>query len=326
MARTQVNPYHRFYEFADKRRFKRLAARAVRLLNRPSVYSLAKRLQMQKRTLARLLNGEHERVAMDVLHAFVDGLGRELAARGRESDAAAICKGLSDAVIPSEEVAARSDWNSWAIAYGLSFCCDHAHRTKIERGERVQVDPPVVARILRRKDAASALREAGRHCPEILSAFYQHLLRCEVSEWRRLLAYLRLIEPLLHAADSGFVELDWRELSRAEWQDFLEQGIRREKLVLRHFPAEKRLRMISTALAKGKFTESHPNEHEPSEFDKRRCREATDELFFFSENLTDALEPLRRGAAARIRELKAREKPPPYARRALSEPATRKHR
>lgn len=46
------------------------------------------------------------------------------------------------------------------------------------------------------------------------------------------LAIDRIVEPLLDARRSGFVELDWRELSREKFDQFIDCGWTRERLLL----------------------------------------------------------------------------------------------
>ena len=52
-------------------------------------------------------------------------------------------------------------------------------------------------------------------------------------DWLLHPALLRVLEPLLSAPISGFVERHWRELSETELRQFVEAGVRREEILAR---------------------------------------------------------------------------------------------
>jgi hypothetical protein len=69
----------------------------------------------------------------------------------------------------------------------------------------------------------------------------------ECGEERRQLAYLRVLEPLLEARDSAFVERRWDELEFGEKTAFLNAGITRERILLnRRSDVERALTAVET--------------------------------------------------------------------------------
>jgi hypothetical protein len=62
---------------------------------------------------------------------------------------------------------------------------------------------------------------------------------------RALIAWLRVLEPLLASADAGYVERGWRELSDRELKAFVKAGLRRERILLNRAPRLDRVRRVS---------------------------------------------------------------------------------
>ena len=63
--------------------------------------------------------------------------------------------------------------------------------------------------------------------------------------FRRNLALLRIVEPLMEAAESAFVERQWEEMTERELIAFVRAGIRREKILLSRSPNEVRIREVT---------------------------------------------------------------------------------
>jgi len=65
-----------------------------------------------------------------------------------------------------------------------------------------------------------------------LTAFRRRQVARDHDEDRVDLSLWRIMAPLLEAANTGFVERHWRELSTSEFVAFIKAGIRREEIVL----------------------------------------------------------------------------------------------
>ncbi|HEY4131664.1 MAG TPA: hypothetical protein VGM50_13680 [Gemmatimonadaceae bacterium] len=64
---------------------------------------------------------------------------------------------------------------------------------------------------------------------------------------RQALAYYRAMSPLAEAAEGGFIERHWTELSDKELLRFLQRGLEREEILLRREPAAVRAQRIAIA-------------------------------------------------------------------------------
>ncbi len=64
--------------------------------------------------------------------------------------------------------------------------------------------------------------------------------------WARVdLAMLRILEPLLEASESAFIERHWRELTADEMRAFIRHGIARERILLNRPPSDERAQAIA---------------------------------------------------------------------------------
>jgi hypothetical protein len=159
---------------------------------------------------------------------FVEGVDREL----KTMRAIEIHRGLYESVTTLGADDVYDHATVWGWHYLDSFLLRGRDRVEVRDGRRERTTDAATIDWRRMTDAAEALEEAYRQHPEGLRRFHRILLDTAASGFRFTVAYLRLVEPLLHAADSGFTERHWSELSRAEWQEFLDAGIARERIAL----------------------------------------------------------------------------------------------
>ena len=76
--------------------------------------------------------------------------------------------------------------------------------------------------------------------PDLCKESDEYLVRSGHSDARARLAYWRILEPLLHAADTDGIELDWQELSSTDLRKFVRAGIQRERIALKRSPDAQR--------------------------------------------------------------------------------------
>lgn len=81
---------------------------------------------------------------------------------------------------------------------------------------------------------------------DVMVKFSDEMVRRNVETERQEVAVLRVLEPLLEASQSGYVERSWSELSAKERRDFIDAGIRRELILLDREPALARATRIAT--------------------------------------------------------------------------------
>lgn len=98
----------------------------------------------------------------------------------------------------------------------------------------------------RRQMIQGIWRLAHAEFPALMDAFRSELIARHVERERQEVAVLRVLEPLLEASQSGYVERSWSELSAKERRDFIDAGIRRELILLDREPALARATRIAT--------------------------------------------------------------------------------
>lgn len=89
-------------------------------------------------------------------------------------------------------------------------------------------------------------RIAHAEFSDVFAAFRDEMVRRHVERERQEVAVLRVLEPLLEASQSGYVERSWSELSAKERRDFIDAGIKREMILLNREPALARATRIAT--------------------------------------------------------------------------------
>lgn len=91
----------------------------------------------------------------------------------------------------------------------------------------------------REEELEAVISRAWKLCPHVKTAI-ERLERTHETE-RLLLARIRIVEPLVQAAESGFVERHWTELSDGQFRRFVDAGWKREKILLDRLPAYARI-------------------------------------------------------------------------------------
>jgi hypothetical protein len=95
-------------------------------------------------------------------------------------------------------------------------------------------DAPLLSRLvelLRRDEYRELLRRARRSSPKFDTFCAER--RPAVSPARRLVAIVRILEPLLEVAESGLLERRWQDLDDQELAVFVNHGLKRERILLR---------------------------------------------------------------------------------------------
>ena len=98
----------------------------------------------------------------------------------------------------------------------------------------------------RRQMIQGIWRLAHAEFSDVFAAFRNEMVSRHVERERQEVAVLRVLEPLLEASQSGYVERSWSELSAKERRDFIDAGIRRELILLNREPALARATRIAT--------------------------------------------------------------------------------
>lgn len=112
----------------------------------------------------------------------------------------------------------------------------------------VLTDPASPLRLAanRRQLIQGIWRLAHAELSDVFAHFRDAMVARHVERERQEVAVLRVLEPLLEASQSGYVERSWSELSAKERRDFIDAGIRRELILLNREPALQRATRIAT--------------------------------------------------------------------------------
>ena len=97
----------------------------------------------------------------------------------------------------------------------------------------------------RRNAERDALMKVHQAELAALDAWVADALAAGHSEDRVQLAIARILEPLLEAPASGYVERSWQEMSITELRQFIRAGVTRERLLLRRAPDVERAQEIA---------------------------------------------------------------------------------
>jgi hypothetical protein len=81
--------------------------------------------------------------------------------------------------------------------------------------------------------------------PEQFGRFADEMKKRNVDTARQEVAVMRVIEPLLEATQSAYIERSYSELTERERRDFIDAGIKRELILLDREPALTRARRIA---------------------------------------------------------------------------------
>jgi hypothetical protein len=225
----------------DRDAMKRVARWAIE--NRPTSWS---RLQEQpdtlgvsRSTLDRLRRG----LAATVKESTVNRLHR-LAYEANRDD---IALDLVRATMRETEITVGiQGYHSWLMRRAQRLVCDdgphwHASRSMLEIVADADVDDPPAGHFLfggdlagiplrRYHDVRALLAHLNTTPPTkgIFDAFDDWMTERGHDEWRRTVAYIRVVEPLLEAPESAYVERQWQEFDDRELVRFIRAGFRRE--------------------------------------------------------------------------------------------------
>jgi hypothetical protein len=104
--------------------------------------------------------------------------------------------------------------------------------------------PPAMA-IVRQEMRRMLWQRAHQDFPELFRRFRDEMVSKGVEEVRQEVAVMRVIEPLLEATQSAYIERSYSELTERERRDFIDAGIKRELILLDREPAMTRARRIT---------------------------------------------------------------------------------
>jgi transcriptional regulator with XRE-family HTH domain len=141
----------------------------------------------------------------------------------------------------TEEILATGKrWRTWA----------HTTRHLTTRSSPQPFEPPAaaIARESGRKRRFSALRMIWEElypaeCNRLKKEAADHGQRTDRLGW----AWERVLEPLVDAADTGYLERCWEELSERERREFVEASIKRELVLLRRPPDLQRAHQVQNS-------------------------------------------------------------------------------
>jgi hypothetical protein len=129
----------------------------------------------------------------------------------------------------------------WHRIY-LPWCEERARRFSRRRGAHWGRSGESPHRVYRLRGKWSAigrsqllqftLRKMEEDCPDIWAQGHARLKATGVSAPRRRVALVRIAEPFAEFADSGYVEITWRQLARADRKAYLRRAFEQELLLL----------------------------------------------------------------------------------------------
>jgi hypothetical protein len=201
---------------------------------------------VSRSTLRRLWRAKHPTIDRNAFDNFVAAVEMALPKAGVPwKDVLETRNALYDTVTEVGADAVRRAYVVWTSRYVESFPLDGGDRMETVAGRRERVNDAATIGWRRRWDAVSALRAAYERCPRILERFARELVAKRLEGGRVDIAFLRLVEPLIHSAESGFVERHWSDLETPEWRDFLDAGVLRELILLDREEDETRINMVA---------------------------------------------------------------------------------
>lgn len=164
--------------------------------------------------------------------ATLDALERLLPRRSHRA--------LQDALL-NEEVEqvlnTGSQWRDWA-------------RNARHLGRRTSLHPFESPAVLQAREASRKLRFSALRWtwedeyPAPCNALASEAAKYHQSESRLLWAWERMLEPLVDAEDTAFLERAWDELSARERRGFVEASVARERVLLRRDPDLQRAKKV----------------------------------------------------------------------------------
>jgi hypothetical protein len=234
------SPKHEIESFrvADREALARVLREAIRGhgAERPSDPGLqsfaAASAGMSAPTLSRLLNQKTRRITLSTLEAIY-----QLVPKARHAE-------VRRAVLsPATRRILDGAWDVWESRIAEKISEARFRRWGVVNGELRELEPPEAGSLEpsgRIREVWFYLRVMPELFPDLYERFWRAVRRFSHSADRILLAELRVIEPLLDARQTAFIERDWIELrdaagqtrSRGELRAFIRAGLERERILL----------------------------------------------------------------------------------------------
>lgn len=246
----------------DPRQLASLVGELIGAVGKGHAQRTAERLHLSSAMLSVLLHEKRARISPDTYRALSRGIYSIREVRGRRGARSTIdgLLRLLDAAVtyPTQDEARADAYEAW--------CVERAERFIRRRGDRWEVgdDGPLLVRwseplgddgalpladdapslsrvveVLRRDDYRELLIRVGASpAGGYLRAFHRFCRERAVTRARRLVAIVRILEPLLEAGEGGHLERGWRDLSDQEVSAFVYHGVMRERLLLKRRPTQ----------------------------------------------------------------------------------------
>ena len=173
--------------------------------------TVQKRIGIAQSTLSRLLAGKQERISEKTLRMIFELIGAD-----RQHD-------LAQCLFDPAARDALSAFTDWLI--------ESEYRLK----GRVVIEsvPSAIGSLDRRAERRHLLRMMVEHCPAATRAFVEECAARGFKAWPRAgLALCTVIEPLLQSRPTRGIERGWQDLTRDEFIQFVDAGLKRESILL----------------------------------------------------------------------------------------------
>jgi hypothetical protein len=149
------------------------------------------------------------------------------------------------------------------------WCGERVHRLHERRdpcwrildGRVVQAPYCEAVHSFRNHVTRDLLNRAWRACRGVIEEFDKWMVKQGVTPERRRVSHTRLVEPLAEAHESAFVERSIDELSPTDLRNFLDAGIKRERILLRNRGSDLER---AAAVARGELRASFTDEDWPT--------------------------------------------------------------
>jgi DNA-binding transcriptional regulator YdaS (Cro superfamily) len=198
----------------------------------------AERLGVSQSTVNRMRNRALEKITRNTVIAL------ERAAKLLNEE---LLSGLRDALVPPTAQEYLWGYNEW--------CQERTTRWQERDGKTWRIGPLMRAEpsagpgytlpVVRQEFLRLLWKRVHQEFPEVFRKFREEMKRRSVDGMRQEVAITRIIEPLLEATQSAYVERSYSELTERERRDFIDAGIKRELILLDREPAITRARRLA---------------------------------------------------------------------------------
>lgn len=255
--------WSRAYVVRDRTQLASLVGELITVVGNGHAQRTAARLDLSPAMLSQLLHERRGRISAETCRALSGGIYSIRQVQGRRGARPAIDRLLrllnAAVTYPTQDEARADAYEEW--------CAERAERFIRRRGGRWEVgdDGPLLVRwseqlgddgalplvddapslsrgveVLRRDDYRLLLMHVRQSSPAggYLRAFEDFCQKSKVVPVRRLVALVRILEPLLEAGEGGLLERGWRDLDDRELSAFVYHGVMRERILLKRRPAQ----------------------------------------------------------------------------------------